>query len=67
MSEVSGVPARVALLGLGTEDPLEDHASNPFCWWLVGYSGPSLAWLFSHSLAIMPCQISSQRAKSKSF
>jgi len=33
----SGVLAKVALLGLRAEKtPLEDHASNPHCWWLVG-------------------------------
>lgn len=39
--EASGVPAKVALLGLRTEEaPLEDHASNPYCWWFVSYPGP---------------------------
>lgn len=39
MSEASGVPAKV---GLRTEEtPVEEHASNPYCWWLVGYPGPT--------------------------
>ena len=41
VSEASGGSAKVALLGFRTEEtPLEDHASNPHCWGLVGYPGP---------------------------
>lgn len=37
VSEASGVPAKA---GLRTEaTPLEEPASSPYCWWMVGYPG----------------------------